>query len=121
MTNPKFWQDHLFDPAATFIVANWRPGFTHKGSVPKSGAIFDKSGVRPDRLRSLYESRWIRIANPGELAQVAPSHTDLMVGPETIDISPDTDTDPTVDGKAAYAEKAAAAAAEGQPARRKRG
>lgn len=85
MTNPKFWQDHEFNPEATFIVAGWLPGFTHKGYTPKRGTVFDKDGVRPDRLRSLYESRWIRMAEPGELARIAPTHTDLMVAPEAID------------------------------------
>lgn len=78
MTNPKFWQDHEFNPEATFIVAGWLPGFTHKGYTPKRGTVFDKDGVRPDRLRSLYESRWIRMAEPGELAFIAPA-------PEAID------------------------------------
>ncbi len=66
MINPQFWQDHQFDAAATFIVAGWLPGFTHKGYTPKRGTVFDKSGIREDRLRSLYESRWIRMAEAGE-------------------------------------------------------
>lgn len=66
MTNPKFWHDHEFNADATFIVAGWLPGFTHKGIVPQKGKVFDKAGVRPDRLRALYEQRWIRMAEPGE-------------------------------------------------------
>lgn len=75
MTNPKFWQDHEFDAGATFIVASWRPGFTHMGAVPRNGDVFDKTGVRPDRLRSLFESRWIRMAGPGEIP-AAPAELD---------------------------------------------
>ena len=64
--NPKYWLPK-FDPSAVFIIANWRPGFTHGGTVPARDSVLDTTGIRPDTLRALYENRWIRMAEPGEL------------------------------------------------------
>jgi len=65
MTNPKFWQAP-FDQNATFIVASWPAGYTHKGEVPRRGTVFDKAGVKPNILATLYETRWIRMSEAGE-------------------------------------------------------
>jgi len=70
MSNARFWQ-LPFDPDATFIVSNWRPGFTHNGVVPTKGAVFDKAGIKPNVLQELYEQRWIRMAEAHELPVTA--------------------------------------------------
>jgi len=124
----KFWQDK-FDPAATLVVAAWPSGFTHKGRAPRRGEILDKSGVAPNILRAMYESRWVRMAEPHEIPpSVSPSPTGNVTQttgepsgespPATAAMGLSDGTEP--DPKAAYAEKLAAEGATAAPPQRKR-
>ncbi len=66
---PKYWQPD-FDPSATFTVAAWPAGYTVRGHAPRRGEVFNTQGFRPQLLRSMYESRWIEMAEPAKVLPI---------------------------------------------------
>lgn len=106
-----FWRP-TFDPNAVLIVFAWPRNFTHKGRTPRKGEILDKEGVAPNVLRALYESRWVRMAEPHELPPALDQLNPYQSVPpsDSGDVTQTTGEQPGdggTDPKAAYAAKAA--------------